>query len=602
MAPPTRLRPHLNDLLQKNLELEHVVADLRHQLTQSSAKWADERKSLSVGCDALMASFAKFRAHLDVHPSDWNDSEGEVEQNLDTGGQPESDETGEVDNEMPEIERDQGSSTSTTRTDDLHERCRILVAELRVKEEELEGSRRKHEVAEVQFEEIQRIQRLLDAQSEQLRATLASAKADTNNQPSPERTPDDPSTQSNSSENTREKLDVANQEINRLKHLLQEWKRYGGEWKRDGQQARARVSELQRKQDELSAQAKAAEQSKALLDAEIQRLTTVLADRKAAMEQHRTACQESAERVQDLEAMVALLRAQLSPKQLASFDSEQNQAENEAQNQMQVRAQNQPQDQLQNQAEDQPQNQVQNQTTPRSTLSPLSPTPHTDTNTNKRNDMIMLKIPYRGLIRKPSTEENERRDEQQNVSGQRFPAHFLPVCPHGKLGGFSFTASFRQSINSLISKSAFIRATLFRVEMILDRFCGRVDSLLYHATFFRRKSTNDAMKEPRRAKCRPPTEAEIALAAEEMPGIERIGEKGTRAEVTVRSEGSREPGEADEAEGESARESEGHEGVEERSPRMSALSPGKRLRSRTDGEESQRSRKLRPRISLVAKP
>ncbi|KAG6373474.1 hypothetical protein JVT61DRAFT_6628 [Boletus reticuloceps] len=223
----------------------------------------------------------KFRAHLDVHPSDWVDSEGEVEQNLDTGGQ--SDETGEVDNEMPEIERDQGSSsTSSTRTEDLYERCRVLVAELRVKEEELEGSRRKHEVAEVQFgtltstEEIQRIQRLLDAQSEQLRATLASAKTDTNNKPSPERTPDDPSIQANSSktgtENTREKLDVANQEINRLKHLLQEWKRYGGEWKRDGQQARARVSELQRKQDELSAQAKAAEQSKALLDAEIQRL------------------------------------------------------------------------------------------------------------------------------------------------------------------------------------------------------------------------------------------------------------------------------------------------------------------------------------------
>ena len=146
MAPPSRLRPHLNDLLQKNLELEHVVADLRHQLTQSSAKWADERKTLAVGCDALMASFAKFRARLDVHPSpDWGDSEGEVEQNLDAGGQ--SEETGEADDGMPETERDQGSSA----TEDLYQRCRALAAELRVKEEELEESRKKREAAEVQF-------------------------------------------------------------------------------------------------------------------------------------------------------------------------------------------------------------------------------------------------------------------------------------------------------------------------------------------------------------------------------------------------------------------------------------------------------------------
>jgi len=145
MAPPTRLRPHLNDLLQKNHELEHVVADLRHQLTQSSAKWADERKTLAVGCDALMASFAKFRARLDVHPSDWGDSEGEVEQNLDAGRQ--SEERGEVDNGVLETERDQGSSVA----EDLHERCRALAAELRVREDELEESQRKQEAAEVQF-------------------------------------------------------------------------------------------------------------------------------------------------------------------------------------------------------------------------------------------------------------------------------------------------------------------------------------------------------------------------------------------------------------------------------------------------------------------
>ncbi|KAF8135058.1 hypothetical protein EV363DRAFT_851130 [Boletus edulis] len=362
--------------------------------------------------------------------------------------------------------------------------------------------------------------------------------------------------------------------------------------------------------------AKAAEQSKALLDAEIQRLTTVLADRKAAMEQHRTACQESAERVQDLEAMVALLRAQLSPKQLASFDSEQNQAVNEAQNQTQDRAQNQPQDQLQNQAEDQPQNQVQNQTTPRSTLSPLSPTPHTDTNTNKRNDMIMLKIPYRGLIRKPSTEENERRDEQQNVvspsqQASANPSIRVSPAPQRTNHPLRFNPSdFEICIHTC-------NPVPCRNDSRSFLWPRRQPSLPRHVLSTKKHQwcapgcpgyrllnipLADAMKEPRRAKCRPPTEAEIALAAEEMPGIERIGEKGTRAEVTVRSEGSREPGEADEAEGESARESEGHEGVEERSPRMSALSPGKRLRSRTDGEESQRSRKLRPRISLVAKP
>lgn len=146
MAPPTRHRPHLNDLLQKNLELEHVVADLRHQLTQSSAKWADERKMLAVGCDTLMASFAKFRARLDVQPLDWADSEGEVEQNLDVGRQ--SSEVGEIDGGMLETERYQGSSV----TEDLRERCRTLAVELGVKEEELEDSRRKRDAAEVQFE------------------------------------------------------------------------------------------------------------------------------------------------------------------------------------------------------------------------------------------------------------------------------------------------------------------------------------------------------------------------------------------------------------------------------------------------------------------
>ena len=147
MAPPTRHRPHLDDLLQKNLELEHVVADLRHQLTQSFAKWADERKTLATECDALMASFAKFRARLDIHSSDMVDSEGEIEENLDGGRR--SEETGEVDNlnRMLETEGNQASSVAG----DLRERCDALVVELRVKEWELGNSRRRHEAAEVQF-------------------------------------------------------------------------------------------------------------------------------------------------------------------------------------------------------------------------------------------------------------------------------------------------------------------------------------------------------------------------------------------------------------------------------------------------------------------
>lgn len=168
-------RPHLDQLLQKNLELEHTIADLRHQFTQASARWADERKTLGVDCDALMASFVKFRARLDSHPSDWvaSNSEGEV-------GMVEADSE----------PRDQGSS------EDLHERCRALAAE----------------VVELR----------------------------------------------NSSKTGLEKLDLANQEISRFKQLLQEWKKYGSEWKRDAQIARTRASELQLREDALSAQVKAA--------------------------------------------------------------------------------------------------------------------------------------------------------------------------------------------------------------------------------------------------------------------------------------------------------------------------------------------------------
>lgn len=99
------------------------------------------------------------------------------------------------------------------------------------------------------------------------------------------------------------------------------------------------------------------------------------------MEQQRTACQESVNRVHDLEAMVALLRAQLSPEQLTSFDSGQSQV-------------------------------TPGPPPPGSTQSPtvliIHPwmegscltllQPHADTNTNKRSDPIVLKIPYRVSI------------------------------------------------------------------------------------------------------------------------------------------------------------------------------------------------------------
>ncbi|KAH0833314.1 hypothetical protein J3R83DRAFT_12380 [Lanmaoa asiatica] len=582
MAPPTRLRPHLNDLLQKNLELEHVVADLRHQLTQSAAKWADERKTLAVGCDALMASFAKFRARLDVHPSDWGDSEGEVEQNLDAGGQGE--ETVEVDNGMLEPEGDQGSPVA----EDLHERCHALVAELQVKEEELEESRRKHEAAE---EELQRVQRLLEAQSEQLRAALASTKADTDNKLSPERTPDDNPTQANPSKTelggTLEKLDLANQEIIRLKQLLQQWQKYGNDWKRDAQSARVRASELEARETELSAQVKAAEESSALLDTErkeIQRLTSALADQTAAVEHQRTACQESVKRIHDLEAMVALLRAQLSPEQLTSFDSGQNQAALGPSNSTQ------------------------------------SPTPHPDTNTNKRSDMIVLKIPFRS-IRRPPGESNGAQDGQQHVfsSSQQIPAdssmRASPV-PQTSNNLLSFNSTdFELCIHTCNplpcrnESQSFLwprkQASLPRHALSAKKHRRCTPDCPGHRLLT--MTVTDALKEPRSVKCRPPSEAELALAAEEAkrsPPTEPTSGPGTGVEVVGR-EGSGEPDEPDEPEEGSTREEEVvQERGEEQSPRRTdILILGKRLRSRpTDSEESQRARKLRPRISVTAKP
>lgn len=118
----------------------------------------------------------------------------------------------------------------------------------------------------------------------------------------------------------------------------------------------------------------------------------------------------------------------------------------------------------------------------------------------------------------------------------------------------------------------------------------------------------EALKEPRIAKCRPPSEAELALAAEEAnktPPNEPAGEEGTGVEGVSGRECSGEPEEPEDAEEGSAREEEvAQERGKDRSPRKpDILFLGKRLRSHpTDSEESQRARKLRPRISITAKP
>lgn len=116
----------------------------------------------------------------------------------------------------------------------------------------------------------------------------------------------------------------------------------------------------------------------------------------------------------------------------------------------------------------------------------------------------------------------------------------------------------------------------------------------------------DATKEPRRVKCRAPTEAEIALAVEEASKMhhgQRTSERN-RAEGAVERGGSGEPEEPEEAEGGSAREEESQERGEDQSSRMTSLSAilGKRVRPRSQ-DSGERAKKLRPRISIaVSKP
>lgn len=111
-------------------------------------------------------------------------------------------------------------------------------------------------------------------------------------------------------------------------------------------------------------------------------------------------------------------------------------------------------------------------------------------------------------------------------------------------------------------------------------------------------SVSDAMKEPRRAKCRPPTETELAAAAEEVS--ERSGERGI--EETRRSS-SGEAEEPEEPEDGSLQEDEPIQIPGEKElPRKTKIAR-KRLRSRlTDGDEFHRAQKRKTRISLITKP
>ena len=115
----------------------------------------------------------------------------------------------------------------------------------------------------------------------------------------------------------------------------------------------------------------------------------------------------------------------------------------------------------------------------------------------------------------------------------------------------------------------------------------------------------DAMKEPRRARCRPPTEAELALAAEEasrLSSSERTSEQKTEVEGESRREDLGEPNEAEEPDKGSPQEEgggaqkEGEEDSQRKSHHPSNL--GKRFRTR---EELYRSRRLRPRVAALPK-
>lgn len=115
----------------------------------------------------------------------------------------------------------------------------------------------------------------------------------------------------------------------------------------------------------------------------------------------------------------------------------------------------------------------------------------------------------------------------------------------------------------------------------------------------------EATKQPRRAKCRPPSDAEIALAAEEiskLPANEQSGERGTGTDGENGLESSGESEGPEEAEGMSTREEEvDQERGEEQPPAKPKVK--KRPRSRRVGvEEHQRAKKRWRRTGMAAKP
>ncbi|KAF9223407.1 hypothetical protein BS17DRAFT_781818 [Gyrodon lividus] len=572
MAPPSRLRPHLNDLLQKNHDLEHTVADLRHQLTQSSAEWADERKDLAVGCDVLMASFAKFRARLDTQPSDWGDSE--EEQNRGTGAEGE----GGGDAENGETESDQ-------RLEVLEETCRTLASELKAKEEELEESQRKREATE---EEWRRVEGTLQAQIEQLQAALASARASTAINPSPNHGPNDISRQADlestglGSGQHVFKAMTPDQEISRIKLLLQQWQKYGNDWKRDAQAARSRVSELELREKEFNAWLKQVDNERVLLERErneTQRLENALADQTdwiltPSTEYQKTARQEVAKRVNNLEATMALLRAQIPPEQLATFDA------------------------------------TQNQTTPGQSDCTEHRAQRANPDADKPHEMIVLRIPLRPA-RKSFGENSGSAQNQENHTAASAPVG--PLTPENDAPSTARTADYEVCIHTCNpfrcrnESRSFLwlrkRSALPRHALSTKRHHSCTPDCPGHRLLT--MSVGDAMNEPRRAKCRPPSEVELALAAEEAshPFVD-----GREGEQDGENEGENEGANGREDEGvleEGSRrdEEEPREDMdEEHAPSKGTVDVvlGKRLRPRhPEGDESlpKGDRKLRPRPS-----
>ncbi|KIJ62808.1 hypothetical protein HYDPIDRAFT_29957 [Hydnomerulius pinastri MD-312] len=525
MAPPSRLRPHLNDLLQKNHDLEHTVADLRHQLTQSSAQWADERKTLAVGCDSLMASFAKFRARLDTQPSDWG--ELDEERNDNTEGEREGMRNGE--GEEPEGDQE---------AEDLHTRCNALVSELHVKEEILAESRRKLEAVE---EKLHHVQETLQARIEQLQEALDSAKADGSGSrldSSPraptqdmQATPEQVESFRTELASAKERVMTSDQEINRLKQLLQQWQKYGNDWKRDAQSVRERVAALEDDRVLLERERK-----------ETQRLANALAEQAVATDYQKAGRLEAIKRIAELEEKVDLLRAQMSPEQLAAFDS----------------AQNQPAQGL-----------------------PTQPTVEGD----KRNETIILRIPFMSA-KKPSGENSGFPENHENRTSASAPTGSLPR-------GDDTPPSHNTADNEVCIHTC--NPLRCRNESHSFLWPRRRSQLPRHVLSKKRHRTctpacpghrllgisyEEAMTEPRTALCREPTEDEMIVAAAEGGHPPADGREGEHE------------GEQEEGENEGVQEEGENEGVQEERERETRRQEKEETGGEVEGDNTSRRRTI----------